>query len=576
MKKVISHKVYEAKKIENFRELVQQTVEKYPENIAYKFKKIEKEKETYVNISYHQLKQNIEEFSSSLLQLGLEGKRIAIIANNCYEWCVTYLAVTTGNMVIVPLDKALPDNEIESLIIRSGVEAIVFEEKYEEVISKTKNSGKSQLQYLIQIESKAKDGIMPYSDLIEKGKQLLQTGDSSYQQVKIDNEKMSIMLFTSGTTSIAKAVMLSQKNICSNIEAIASHVQLYPTDTLLSFLPLHHTFESTITFLWGLYFGVTVAFCDGLKHIQKNLKEYEITVFVAVPLVLETMYKKIRKAIEEQGKTKLIDVMSKVSNTLLKCKIDIRKTIFKPVLEQLGGKLRVVLYGAAPMDRNTIVGYNNLGIDLIQGYGLTETSPVIATETDKEKMPGSVGYPLYNLEVKIQDPDKDGIGEIVVKGPSVMLGYLDNQEATDKVLKDGWFSTGDYGYLDEKGMLYVTGRKSDVIVLTNGKNIYPQEIEFLIGKLSYVVESMVYARNKNVTDTSLAAKIVYDEEHIVEALGEKTQKEYQEEIWKRIKEINQTLPDYKHIKEISITKEPLIKTTTQKVKRFQEMKKIEA
>ena len=380
------------------------------------------------------------------------------------------------------------------------------------------------------------------------------------------------MLFTSGTTNIPKAVLLSQKNICSNISAIATWVKIYETDTLLSFLPIHHTFECTITFLYGLYSGATVAFCDGLKHIQKNLAEYKVSIFVAVPLVLETMYKKIQHAIKEKGKTKLINTMTKISNALLKCKIDIRRKIFKEVLDNFGGNLRVVFYGAAPMNKETIIGYNNLGIDLIQGYGLTETSPVISAETDKEKRPGSVGLVLPNLEAKIENPDNEGIGEITVKGPSVMLGYYENEEETKKVLKNGWFSTGDFGYIDDDGFLYVTGRKKDIIVLKNGKNVYPQEIEFLINKIPYVVESLVYSREKDNTDTMLCAKIVYDEERIKNLLGEKTEKEYKEIIWNEIKEINKNLPVFKHIKNIKITKEPLAKTTTQKVKRYEELK----
>ena len=280
------------------------------------------------------------------------------------------------------------------------------------------------------------------------------------------------------------------------------------------------------------------------------------------------------KAIEEKGKTKLINTRSKISNTLLKCHIDLRKIFFKQVLDNFGGNLRVVFYGAAPMNKDTIIGYNNLGIDLVQGYGLTETSPVISAETDKEKRPGSVGLILPNLEAKIDNPDKDGIGEITVKGPSVMLGYYKNEKATKEVLKDGWFSTGDFGYIDEDGFLYVTGRKKDIIVLKNGKNVYPQEIEFLINKIPYVIESLVYPRERSKTDTMLCAKIVYDEEMIKQYLGEKTEKEYKDIIWKQIKEINKELPVFKHIKDITLTTEPFAKTTTQKVKRYAELKRV--
>ncbi len=575
MKDNKSRKVHEAQEINDYRELLKMVEEKYSKNIAYKYKKDPNAKEvTYIEKTYQDFIDDIKAFSTGLLNLELEGKKVILIGNNRYEWCTSYLAVTTGNMIIVPLDKALPDNEIEMLVKRSGAQVAIFDKKYSEIMIKIKNDDENNITKLICMDNTRNDEIEKYSDILEKGKELLEKGDKRYEKIKIDNKKMSIMLFTSGTTNTPKAVMLSQKNICSNIWAVATLVKIYPNDTLLSFLPIHHTFECTITFLYGLYSGATVAFCDGLKHIAKNLAEYKVSVFVAVPLVLETMYKKIQKAIEEKGKTKLMNKMSKISNALLKCKIDLRKVFFKQVRDNFGGHLRVVFYGAAPMSKDTIIGFNNLGIDLIQGYGLTETSPVISAETDKEKRPGSIGLVLPNLEVKIANKNKEGIGEITVKGPSIMLGYYENEEETKKVLKNGWFSTGDYGYMDEDGFLYITGRKKDIIVLKNGKNVYPQEIEFLINKIPYVIESLVYQREKSKTDTMLCAKIVYDETLIKDALGDKKEEEYKEIIWNEIKEINKELPVFKHIKSISITKEPFAKTTTQKVKRYEELKKV--
>ena len=568
-----SRKVHQVQEIKSFRELLEKIEKEYANNIAFKYKKDPTAKEPeYIEKTYQQFTKDIKALSTGLLSLGLENKRVVVVGNNRYEWCTTYLAATTGNMMIVPLDRALPEGEMKTLIQRSEAEAVVFDKKYEEIMLELKQDNTNNVKILICMDDEKNSEIENYSDILKKGYQLLEDGNNQYENMKIDNQKMSIMLFTSGTTNLPKAVMLSQENICANISAIATWVKLYQTDTLLSFLPIHHTFECTITFLYGLYWGTTIAFCDGLKYIQKNLQEYQISVFVAVPVVLETMYKKIQKAIEEKGKTKLIHTMSKISNCLLKCKIDLRKVFFKQVLDNFGGNLRVVLYGAAPMNKETIIGYNNLGIDLIQGYGLTETSPVIACETDKEKRPGSVGIPLINLQVKIENPNEEGIGEIVVKGPSVMLGYYNNEEETKKSLKDGWFYTGDYGYLDKDEFLYVTGRKKDIIVLKNGKNVYPQEIEFLINKIPYIVESLVYQREQSNTDTMLCAKIVYDEQLIKENLGEKSEKEYQEIIWKEIKEINKTLPIYKYIKKISITNKPLAKTTTQKVKRYEELK----
>ena len=568
-------KFYDVEHINNMRELLNNTVDKYPQNIAYKFKKYRgKNKFEYVNKTYSEFKYDVEGLSTKLLNMGLEGKKIAVIGNNRYEWCTTYLAVTTGNMIIVPLDKALPENELESLLHRSEAEVVFCDGKYVEKIKKVKEQEESRLKYIVSFDETEENEILIYNEILEQGKKERLSGNTKYDEIKIDEEKMSILLFTSGTTSTSKGVMLSQKNICSNIEDIASVVKMYPTDTLLSFLPIHHTFECTITFLYGIYYGVTVAFCDGIKYIQKNMNEYKVTVFVAVPLVLENIYRKVWKGIDEKGKTKVMKTIVAITRGLAKIKIDLRKKVFKPVIDQFGGKLRVVFYGAAPMDKKTILGFNDFGVELIQGYGLTETSPVVTAETDREKRPGSIGLPLPNVEVKIYNPDEEGNGEILVKGPNVMLGYYKNEEETKKSLKNGWFYTGDYGHIDKDGFVFMSGRKKDVIVLKNGKNIYPQELEFLINKLPYVEESMVFSRDRNSMDTMLCAKIVYNKDSAKDLFETEDVSKLKEFIWKDIKEINKKLPDVKHIKDIIITEEPLIKTTTQKVKRYEEIKKI--
>ena len=520
---------------------------------------------------------DIKSFAKSLLNLGLRGKRVAIIGPNRYEWCVSYLAITTSNMIVVPLDKALPEGEINNLVTRSKAEAVIFENKYADIFKKIKDSGENKdLKIYINMDSdKEKNGILSYKELVEQGQKLISEGNDVYSKIEIDNEKMSILLFTSGTTAQPKGVMLSQKNICSNVMAIAKIAKMYPTDVLLSFLPLHHTFECTITFLFGFYSGVTVAFCDGLKYIQKNLQEYHVSVFVAVPLVLETMYKKIMNGVDKAGKTKLVEKMSKISGFLYKkLHIDIRRKVFKSILDQLGGKVRVMYFGAASMSKDVIDGYNRFGIATIQGYGLTETSPVIAAETDKQKRPGSVGINPYGVELDIVDKDENGVGEIIAKGPNIMLGYYENEEATKEVLKDGWFYTGDLGYFDEDGFLYITGRKKEVIVLKNGENVYPVDIETLVNKLPYVQESILFPRPNAKNEINLGIKVVYDETVIKETFGEKTEKEYENLIWDEIKEINKQLPGFKKIKELIITTEPLEKTTTQKIRRFKEFDKI--
>ena len=576
MGKKLNSEIYEIDEIRNFRELIENSARKYPNNVAYRFKEnFGKPNCKIVEKTYSEVKCEIEALGTALLDMGLEGKKVAVIGGNRYEWCESYFAVTTSNMVVVPLDKALPNQEIKSLIKRSRADAVIFENKYSEVFEEIKKEEDGTLKYYINMDlKKDKDGILSFQSLLESGKEKLKNGDDRYKKIKIDNEKMSILIFTSGTTNTSKGVMLSQKNITSNIMAMAKMSKMYPTDTLLSFLPLHHTFECTITFLYGFYSGATVAFCDGLKYIAKNLVEYKISVFVAVPLVLETMYRKIQKGIKEQGKEKIVNIMSKIANFLLIFHIDIRRKIFKSVLNQLGGNLRIAYFGAAAMDKNVIKGYNNFGIDTVQGYGLTETSPLLAAETDKEHCPGSVGMAPYNVELKLEDVDEKGVGEIVAKGPNVMLGYYENEEATKEVMKDGWFHTGDLGYYNKDGYLFITGRKKEVIVLKNGENIFPSEIEFWVNKLPYVVESLVFPRENSKGEIAIGVKVVYDKDHIKDQFGEKTEKEYKKLVWEDIKVINQELSQFKKLKELILTSEPLEKTTTQKVKRFKEIEKI--
>ncbi|MBR3720168.1 MAG: AMP-binding protein, partial [Clostridia bacterium] len=576
-----NNEIYKTHKINNFRDLIEATGERYPDNIAYKFKKnFGKSNEYSVEKTYSEVIDEIKGFSTSLLNLGLENKKIAIIANNRYEWCVSYLAVTTGNMVIVPLDKLLPEKEIENLIERSQAEVVIFEDKYTDTFKKIRNSGNSSLKVFINMDlENEQDGIKSFSEMVKQGNELIKNGDDKYNNIVIDNNKLSVLLFTSGTTAQPKGVMLSQYNICANVSAISGLAKMYPDDVLLSFLPLHHTFECTITFLYGFYCGVTVAFCDGLKYIAKNLVEYKVSIIVAVPLVLEAMYKKIENGIEKQGKTKLVKTMGKISNFLYKkLHIDIRRKLFKSVIDQLGGRVRVLYFGAAAMNKEVIDGYNTFGIATIQGYGLTETSPLLAAETDKQKRPGSVGRNPYNVELRIVDEndneigtarkgddvdmkttEENKIGEIIAKGPNIMMGYYENEEETNKVLKDGWFYTGDLGYFDKDGFLYITGRKKEVIVLKNGENVYPSDIEFLINRLPYVKESILFPRQNAKNEIALGVKVVYDEELMVERFGDKTNKEYEKLIWDDVKVINQTLPTFKRIKELIITNEPLEK-----------------
>ena len=560
------------KRFKNIREVLENSVKLYPNHNAFIVKQKKSNKISYQNITYTEFYQDINALGTALLNLGLKGKRVAIISPNCYEWCVSYLTVIDGLGIVVPLDKSLPEQEIESLLQRSKADAVIFDGKYAETMKEMKKKSDTHTKLYICIDKNSDPEFLSFYHLIEKGNRLLEHGNKEYFNLEIKEEAMSVILFTSGTTSISKAVMLSHKNIAENIYALNVAESVYDTDISLAFLPFHHTFGCT-GFLFFMSNGATTTFCDGLRHIQQNIKEYKVSVFVCVPLLLEAMYKKINQEIAKQGKTKLIKIAKMVSNFLLKFGIDIRRKIFKQIIDQLGGNLRFVVSGAAAIDKEVAKGFNEFGILTVQGYGLTETAPVLTAENEEHIKYGSVGLPMCNVEVAIDNPNEQGIGEVKAKGPNVMLGYYEMEEETNEVIKDGWFYTGDLGYLDKDGYLFITGRKKNVIVLKNGKNIYPEELEILINNLPYVAESMVFGYPKE-DDLVLSVKIVYNEEYVEEMFPDLSAYEWEDKIWDDIKKINKDMANYKHIKKLIVTKEPMIKTTTQKVKRFEEIEKI--
>ena len=560
-------------KFENVKELLYHSVSKYTNNIAFTVKNKVGKEVKYIDYTYTKLLEDINSFGSSLYKLNLENKKVAIVGSNSYEWVVAHLGVLLGGMVSVPLDKGLQLEELENSLIRSEAEAIVFDEKLKDTIEEIKKANKTKIKNFICFTKQ--DEYLDVHQLIEKGKKELDEGYTKYLDCKIDSYKMSILLFTSGTTSKSKAVMLNQNGIVTNIYDMQKVEKFLPTDVNIAFLPYHHIFGST-GMLVMLASGMKTVFTDGLRYIKQNLVEYKVSLFVGVPVLIDKMYSSIMKEIDKQGKTKLINTAIKISNALRKVHIDLRKQLFKPINNALGGNMRFIISGGAPLDKKTAKWFNDVGILLVQGYGLTETSPVIAAENEKAIKYGSVGLPMESTTVKIENKDKEGIGEIVVKGPNVMLGYYQNEEQTNEVLKENWFHTGDLGYLDKDGFLFITGRKKDLIVLKNGKKVFPEELETLVNRLEEVEESFVYGMptENNEDNIKVSVKVVYNEDVVKKKYGNIDPKELYEIIWNKIKEINKTLPKYKYIKHMTITKEPLIKTTTNKIKRNEEMKKI--
>lgn len=561
-------------KFTDLKDMLNQTGEVYGDRPAYIFKTEEKGK--FRTITHKEFRENINALGTTLIQMGLKDKRIALISENRYEWELSYLAVASGVGVIVPLDKALPDNELESLILRSQVEAIIYSSKYDVIMNTLREKKNTNLKYFISMDLEENtQGIYAEKALVEKGKKLLADGNKTYIDAKIDSEKMGIMLFTSGTTAMSKAVMLSHKNLVTNVMDIIQRFDLTDEDRFLSFLPLHHVFECTVGFLYPISIGGSIAFCEGVKNMAENIKEFEITAMISVPAVFDIIYRKVMKTIEKKGKLANLEKGKKVSQFLLKMKIDLRKQLFKEVHESLGPKLKLVVTGGAALDPETEKGFNDLGFDVEQGYGLTETAPVIAAETPKCRRLGSIGKKFPSVEVKIDDPDEEGIGELMAKGPSIMLGYYENEEATKSALEsDGWFHTGDLARIDKDGFIYISGRKKSVIVLNNGKNVFPEEIETLLNKVEGIKETFVFEKKEDDGDVKVCVEIVYDKELIKELYNIEGEENIKEFLWDKVKEVNKLMPKYKYVREMVITEEPLIKTTTLKIKRHEELKKV--
>ena len=553
-------RLYKYIEITDLKDMLKKSGEKYGEKIAYKIR----QENGYKEITHNEVRKMVDGLGTKLIDMGLKDKRIAVIGENRYEWEIAYLSIVCGTGTVVPLDKSLPENELESLIERSKAEAIICSQKYVEILKKTK------LKYIISMDlENDKDGIISQKRLISEGIQLVKSGDTSFTNAKIDNEKMSIMLFTSGTTSISKAVALSHKNICSNLMDISSILDVNSSDVFLSFLPLHHVFECTVGFLFSLYVGAETVFCDGIRHIPENLAEYKVSVMASVPAIYERLFKIIKKHLEKQGK---VEQILKDEEKYKDSSMEKKKEVFKEIHNLLGGNMKLFISGAASLEPSIEEKFRRLGFNMVQGYGLTETSPVVAIGNKKYHKTGSIGKCVPSDEVKLLDVNKDGIGELAVKGPNVMLEYYENKEATEKVLKDGWFQTGDLARIDEDGYIFICGRKKSVIVLKNGKNIFPEEMETLINKEDGVEESFIFGKpiSKDPNDIKIFVKIVYNKE----SFEGKTENEINEYFNEKIKSINKTMPHYKAIRGIIISDKPLIKTTTNKIKREKNLEQI--
>lgn len=567
----MSKRIYDYLKINDLKDMLNKTGILYADRPAYKIKVEEGKYQIY---THKEVRDMINNLGTALINLGLKGKRIAVIGENRYEWEIAYLSIVCGTGIVVPLDKSLPANELELLIERSDIEAIFYTKKYSDIIQNIKCSEKNKLKHLISMDSDENfEGIYSQKELIREGRKLIEEGNNEFLNAKIDPKEMEIMLFTSGTTSKAKVVALSHENICTNLMDIGSVLDVTQEDVFLSILPIHHVFECTVGFLFSLYKGAETVFCDGLRHIVENLNEYHVTVMACVPGIYERIFMMIRKKLDKQGKLEeILKNEEKYKNSSMQKK----KEVFKEIHNMLGGKVKLLISGAAALDKTIEEKYRLLGLNLVQGYGLTETSPVVAVGTNKNYKLGSIGKTVPSVEAKLIDVNDDGIGELVVRGSSVMLGYYENEKVNKKSLQDGWFYTGDLAKIDEEGYIFICGRKKSVIVLKNGKNIFPEEMENLVNKIEGIRESFIFGKiqSNDENNIKINVKIVFDRDVMKDVYKVEEDEDIYKVLSKKIKEVNQTMPSYKAIRGMILTEEPLIKTTTNKIKRQENLDEI--
>lgn len=555
--------------MENFRQLITASAENYGSRIAFTLKE---GKGKYRDITYSRFWDEVRSLGQALMARGYKGERIAIIGKNSYQWVLANAAIQVEGGVSVPLDKELRYDEFLECLVRSEVTAIFYDKKEKENVEKAMASGETKLRGAFPLFGVVGDSSQTtIFDLMGAGIAQLWNGAKDIDELEIDAHRVSTLLFTSGTTSQSKIVMLTQHNIVANVDSVMRMNIIFPEDTNIALLPYHHTFGGTGQWVM-LAAGARTVYCDGLKHLQSNFKEYGVSVFVGVPLIVETIYKKIRKSIDQKNMNLGVKAMRVFARGLGKARIDVRRRVFASIQESLGGHMRLVVLGAAAADPECIKAMNDFGVTCIQGYGLTETSPILSAERPDKLRSGSVGQPIPGVEMKIDEPDENGIGEIITRGENIMTGYYGNQEATEEVLVDGWFHTGDLGWMDEDGYFYVTGRKKNVIVLRNGKNVFPEELEQEVSQLPYVLENIVLGvpDGGNDRDPIVTLKLVYDEK----AFPDKTRDEIYDLIKADVEKINDSTPPYKRIRKIIVTEEPMVKTSTGKVRRFMELQKI--
>lgn len=557
-------KYHKTEEVTNFKDLIERSAENYATRTAFKLK--DKNGKIF-SITYEEFKKDIVYLGTNLIKNGLLNKKIAVIGQNSYKWCVSYLAASIVG-IVVPIDKELHSDDVINFMNVAEASCILGDNKNLDQVKdnfEKLNNPNTMFIYFNDTNSSS----FTFDDFKDTGKKIYEDGFNDFDNIKINPDEMRILLFTSGTTGNAKGVCLSQRNICSNILSTYGIVKVKRSDLFFSVLPLHHTYECTLGFLLPIYSGASIAHCEGLRYISQNMAEFHPSVILCVPLLLEKMHKTIVKSMNKSLPEKYRKTDNQ--NPYNDLPAILKKIVRTKVKNTLGGRLRVFIVGAASVNPNIVADFRNLKLNTLQGYGLTECSPLVAGNTDFFQRDDSAGLPIPNVEYKIDSPNSEGIGEILVKGPNVMLGYYKNDEETKKAIQDGWFHTGDLGKVDENGYLYITGRCKSVIVTKNGKNIYPEEVEYYLNDNPLVSESLVLGIHKEDDDeTYINAQIYPNIEAIAEYLKSSvpTKSEIKKVISDVVSSVNKKLPNYKHIKGVIIRDKEFEKTTTQKVKRY--------
>jgi len=566
-KKKFSNSLYQPVPVGNIREILAVAKDNHPRTPAFLVK--DKPGEAFRPIGFEQFLGDIDALGTSFQKLGLAGKRVAVIGENSYPWLVAYFAAVNGNSVVVPLDRDLQPVEVANLAKMAEISAIVFSGKYSHVVDEVMTAVPGIVYAIDMSAVEDRAGRLSYPKMIQMGREEISKGNRDFIDAVIDNDAPCSILFTSGTTGVAKGVMLSQGNIAANVYNLTKFVRIPAESIGLSVLPMHHTYEMTCHILAGLYQGETVAICEGLKHIAKNLAEVHANIMLSVPIIFENMHKKIWAGAEAKGAAGKMRVMIKISRALkLYNHQDFIRKLFKAVHETTGGAITQLVSGGAAINPKVIEDFEAMGLPMIQGYGMTENSPIITVNRDRYSKAASAGQPLPQTTIKINDPDETGVGEILCKGPSVMLGYFNNKEETDKVLKDGWLYTGDYGYLDKDGYLYISGRKKNVIIAKNGKNIFPEELEYYLTETGYIAEALVHEEKaEKSNDVVIKAELYPDFDKILADKGKLDKEQLRQFIGELVDRINDRLPLYKRIKRFAVRYDEFEKTTTRKIKR---------